>query len=704
MFSHHYRSIALALSAAVFQGVGMAQPAPTITVKLLEGVDSALGSAGKEYRAAVSVPLRLGNTAIPVGTPAIVTLAAGTGGPAWTLHLTAMTLDGKTYRILGQNPQVVPVSVTDALLIHKGATSTATRIAVAAGLSVRFTLAQLAPAANKPAAAPEAVSEAAGRAAPTAGGGPGMPAIPTRGNLAPEAGVQVGDPAAVFESQGFRVRLVGCGKEGGASVTCDFQVTNIGEDGRRVSPGAGHGYGAIDSKGQPIAMRSASLANSGSPWVDAAAGVTMAARITMAGVDPDVNSLFRVPFSLRLFPASFSYFEWRNVSLNGPGMTSAPVQGAPVQAAASSGAGGATVEVEGYRLTALRCNSIAGTTRKLNDTVYVGGMDYVGNLHLDPTHPLIECFFRIENTRANRNVLLDGAAMIGNDGNTYDGRSKMYAQPLSRLGWIGEEADYQKAKTVPYSKPNNEQAVSYAVAPPGAGWGFHVKYGQDGPPLQAGTPEYFWGVFVGPDRNMTAAAQIRLGLRTSRANGGAGYYQIAAVFRDIPIVPLSSAAVREITTNATPKPTPASVTAEAALAKFWQRTIAKCGQTWYTRAVKDPYRGLSPSQDPLYTETEYRGAKLSAIRRWPVSETDKMNGLEWKASNMLQATALRERAQNEDRSWGPWTEWRPFLVMENPTAIAQKKNGRVTFLLTQEVAYEDLEQQVLDGPSCSDFR
>lgn len=449
-------------------------------------------------------------------------------------------------------------------------------------------------------------------------------------------------------------------------------------------------------------MKSIVLANSRSPWIDSANGVTMPVRMTAAGVDPDVNSLFRVPLSIRLFPASMTFFEWRNVSLTG---TPATPAAAPAPATAAGGPAGLVADVDGYRFTALRCNALPASTPKLNDTIYAGGMDFIGNVHLDPTHPLIECFFRVENSRANREILLDGVTFIGNDGNTYDGHSS-YVKPLIRLGWLGEEEDYRKSATIPYHRSNNDKMISYSVAPPdGNPWTFRDKYFMNGPTLAAGTPEYFWAVFVGPPASVNEAAQIRLSMRTSRANGAAGYSQISAVFRGIPIVPFSKSALTAIAAKTEPKPTPASVTPEIALARYWSLFLVKCSGTTYSIGIHDPYGSLgAPRKDPLYTERQYRNPSPTPARRFPISEIDKMNGLEWKVSNFLQASAFRDRTQNDDHSWGPWSEWRTFLPMENPVVIVQKKNGRVTYLLVKEVPYEELEEHSPGEPTCADLQ
>jgi len=125
--------------------------------------------------------------------------------------------------------------------------------------------------------------------------------------------------------------------------------------------------------------------------------------------------------------------------------------------------------VEAYRFTALRCLSLPSSTPKLNDKIWGQAMDFNGYVHLDPMHPLVECFFRVENSKADREIILDSISLIGNDGSTYDGRSRVVDKPLARLGWLGEEPDYRKAITVPYTKPNG-QGLSYSVAPPDGIW------------------------------------------------------------------------------------------------------------------------------------------------------------------------------------------------------------------------------------------
>lgn len=707
--------IALILLAIVVRRAP-AQSLPTLTVKMVDAVDSDHGTEGQQFRATVIRPLQMGSTVIPVGSPAMVVLARGTGGSAWTLKLVSMTVGGQTYKIVGQNPQVVPVSVTDVVMISKGAVSTPRRIAVAAGLSVRFTLNPLPPANPAQNAPPPSTNPGAAQAPaparetvppPQTAPAPEMsntPAIPTRGNLAPEPGVRIGDPSSVLEDQGFRVRLVGCSKQGGDSVTCDYRVTNLGEDGRRISLGAGDGYGAVDAKGQTITLRVASLANSASPWVEAANGIAMPARIVLSGVDPDVNGLFRVPLSIRVFPAEMVYFEWRNVSLQGA-PASAPLSRTastpPPPPPGTSATTGAEVSVEDYNFSALRCNSLSSTIPGLNDSIYPSSMDYSGFLHLDPTHPLIECFFRVENLKASREIILDSISLIGNDGNTYDSKSRLYSKPWSHLGWIGNEGDYRKSATIPYCTGNG-QVCSQAVAPPEKFMTLSTKYPRT-PSIKPGAPEYFWAAFVGPDTKVTEASQIRLAMRTSRSNGAAGYHQISATFRNVPIVPFSKSTLNELSNRNDPKPTPSSVTAEVAIAKYWSRVVSKCNGSWFTRGISDPYHSR-PKDNPLYKETEYRDVRFSPVRQVPLPETDRMNGVEWKATAMMLASATRDRIQNEDHTWGAWGEWGPILPLSNPTVLVQKKKGFVTYEFNQSIPYDQLNALVLDGPSCADVR
>ncbi len=109
-------------------------------VKMLDGVDSANGQEGQQYQAIVAKDATISGVLVPKGTRAVVLLMKGVGNNAWTLQLAAVVLDKKIMLVHGNSPMVVPMGVSDALTMGKRTVSTPTRIAVGAGLTVRFSV------------------------------------------------------------------------------------------------------------------------------------------------------------------------------------------------------------------------------------------------------------------------------------------------------------------------------------------------------------------------------------------------------------------------------------------------------------------------------------------------------------------------------------------------------------------------------------
>jgi hypothetical protein len=109
-------------------------------VKMLEGLDSAHGQEGQQYQAVVARDATISGVLVPKGTQAVVVLVRGVGKNAWTLQLAAVVLNGKILLAHGNSPAVVPMSPTDFLTMGKKTVSTPDRIAVAAGLTVRFSI------------------------------------------------------------------------------------------------------------------------------------------------------------------------------------------------------------------------------------------------------------------------------------------------------------------------------------------------------------------------------------------------------------------------------------------------------------------------------------------------------------------------------------------------------------------------------------
>jgi hypothetical protein len=111
-----------------------------IMVKMLEGIDSAHGQEGQQYQAIVARDATISGVLVPKGTQAVVVLVRGVGKSAWTLQLGAVVLNGKVMLAHGNSPAVVPMSPGDFLNMKSKTVSTPDRIAVGAGLTVRFSI------------------------------------------------------------------------------------------------------------------------------------------------------------------------------------------------------------------------------------------------------------------------------------------------------------------------------------------------------------------------------------------------------------------------------------------------------------------------------------------------------------------------------------------------------------------------------------
>jgi hypothetical protein len=109
-------------------------------VKMLDGIDSAHGQEGQQYQAIVARDATISGVLVPKGTQAVVVLARGVGRSAWTLQLAAVVLNGKVMLAHGNSPAVIPMSPGDFLSMKSKTVSTPDRIAVGAGLTVRFSI------------------------------------------------------------------------------------------------------------------------------------------------------------------------------------------------------------------------------------------------------------------------------------------------------------------------------------------------------------------------------------------------------------------------------------------------------------------------------------------------------------------------------------------------------------------------------------
>jgi len=68
----------------------------SISVRMIDGIDSSTDPAGKQYRASVAKPVDAGNgVIIPEGAEAAVTLANSGNGSGWTTQLVSVTVNGQ---------------------------------------------------------------------------------------------------------------------------------------------------------------------------------------------------------------------------------------------------------------------------------------------------------------------------------------------------------------------------------------------------------------------------------------------------------------------------------------------------------------------------------------------------------------------------------------------------------------------------------
>jgi hypothetical protein len=85
-----------------------APPIPSVSVRMIEGIDSSRDPAAKQYRASVTRTVDAGNgVTIPQGSAAVVTLANSGNGSGWTTKLLSVTINGQPVAVASG-----PASVT----------------------------------------------------------------------------------------------------------------------------------------------------------------------------------------------------------------------------------------------------------------------------------------------------------------------------------------------------------------------------------------------------------------------------------------------------------------------------------------------------------------------------------------------------------------------------------------------------------------
>lgn len=618
----------------------------SVSVKLLDAIDSDTGRQGQTYRAVVAQPANVFGTPIPKETPAIVVLEPGTGDYQWTLKLAALDTD-QVLLANGHSPTVASNIAGILGSLNKTLIATKSRIAAAAGVTLRFAIdGPLVPAGHGNAAPGPLASNDLARAQQPAAASTPLPGPP------PEEGTQIGGPGTVLQANGLEVRLAGCARHEGASTTCDFVVTNHADD-RELD--AGSEFGIVDSKGQTLDMRSTNFAGT-SGRATTVSGIATKLQFTYGGSDPDVTSIVRLPLSLRdMDHGTTTFFEWRNV----------PLQGANVAQAEPSAAPDPMVQVvDGWRLTVMRCTEFPRTDSGKNKL------------------KVVQCFVRVENLKADRDMIVDNAIGVDQNGQQIGNcavDSLLGCAFDASTGWIGDETDYSHAPKVPLDENHHLIDKHYMAV--------------GGPTVALGKPQYIYAVFAGVDLQVTRLALLKWNLREGGQGGGFARFEVS--WHGIPLTPVPQLSAKAKTQIAEASPelalhgTPQEQAIQAANA-FWKKTLTTCGDTTYARSIRMTYGGFNP-QHPTYNYEAYKGVKIDN-KFVAVSPTDKMNGVEWVAGSNLHFTAHRTKQNEPDAEWGPWES----MMLPSFVKIV-KKNGKVTF---NDGDYAS----ILTGPACSEVR
>jgi hypothetical protein len=475
---------------------GQAGPPKEVTVQLLEPIDSAQGQEGQRYRATIAKETTIAGMTLAKGSPATVALVAGTGGSRWTLKLIEITMNNKLFRVNGQNPAVVPTSARDFLTMSRKTVTTRDRIAVAAGENIRFVLGAAQPQTPAQAPAGVASSPAAQRSSVPSTTAVQDPSAALRSQKVP------GPPPGQYAHIGrfgdvlsdkdanIEVRLDHCDRQATASSSCDVSVMNLGKP-IVLSPAIG-GFAIFDSKGQGIGLRESKCCG-GRNFGTYLAGNVTHAHYTYDGLDPDVKSLARV--SIKFFftgSGRYTEYEFRDVPLGQ--VAKAAFTPTPLAPATS------VVEEQGWRFSVVRCSPLAVAT------------DHDGQG--------VQCFFKLENLKADRGVDLHGPSFVDSEGRTYD--ASWYYGPYS-FGFIGDSATYARTSAVPYL---NRDVLGYGLAAEEGG-----KSGRE-PDIKYGEPRYLWATFAGVPKDVKHIVQLDLGI----AWGPNTFLQ--GTFRDIDLTPM----------------------------------------------------------------------------------------------------------------------------------------------------------------------
>jgi hypothetical protein len=197
------------------------------------------------------------------------------------------------------------------------------------------------------------------------------------------------------------------------------------------------------------------------------AGVVTHAHYSYDGLDPDVKSLARV--SIKFFftgSGRYSEFEFRDVPLGQ--VAQATFTPTPLDPATS------VVEEQGWQFSLVRCSPIA--------------------VEKDHDGQGVQCFFKLENLKADRGVDLHGPSFVDPEGRTFD--SSWYYGPYT-VGYLGNAVTYAHTAAVPYLNPNPVYGLNQKLPPPG------IKFGE---------PLYIWAVFAGVPKDVKHIVQLDYGV------------------------------------------------------------------------------------------------------------------------------------------------------------------------------------------------
>lgn len=633
----------------------LAAQTASLSVKLLDAIDSDRDKDRQTYRAMVVQTGNVFGAEIPRDTPALLVLERGAGDYRWTLRLVGLATDGQVMRANGHTPAVVPNGAGLLGSLTKSVIATKTRIAAGIGVTLRFSIDEPLVATRKQAPAqpgvPGARQPAPAAATPARALEPLAPAAKLPGPAA-DKNTQIGDSSTVFQSNGFEIRLVGCSKQGTATSTCDFSITNQGRD-RELS--VNPDFGVVDSKGQVIHSQRTDFAGTRGKAMTVA-GLPATLKFTYGGLDPEVASLIRIPLSIRDEQNARAQFEWRNVAL----------QGSPAaQVAAVANTNAAVQEVNNWRFTVERCNQMPREDSE--------GAKF----------KVVECFIKAENLKADRELMSDGAVLVDQSGQQVGScwyRSRMGCGLDNSTGWLGDEKDYTHNPTVPVDRYNQLQPKSVRSV-----GGFNVSFGK---------PQYFYASFSDVDLRASKAALLKWNFRGSNPNGGYGRMDVS--WHGVPIAPvpsLSSKAKSEIAAATPPEPvftgTPQEQANRAADA-FWKRALTTCGDATYARSIRMTLEGFDPDH-PAYDYDAYKGVTF-VNKMIPVTPAEALNGVEWQAGTNMRFIAHRSKPNTPGAAWSGWGNMMLPLIVK-----IEKIHGKVTF-------NQGTYASILTGPACSEVQ